>query len=237
MVWRSFVSARAPRATRRRARRARASAPAQARRGPAPLRRGRAAGLASRFDQHVALQHLAALAAAERRRRGRSPFSVAILAAAEGEGGIAAVIGAAAPACRIAIPPWPEQLGRLDLGRDAAAAAASSEPSSAPIATVAPGSATISASDAGGRRVHFQRHLFGFQFDQRFVGLHRVAALLEPLADGRLGDRFAKGRNANFCAHAIAPLEGALLFARIRAKWRTPAPAAPWAQRALDGMG
>jgi hypothetical protein len=54
---------------------------------------------------------------------------------------------------------------------------------------------------AGRRRVDLERHLVGLQLDQRFVRLHRVAALLEPFAHGRFGYRFAERRNANFCGH------------------------------------
>ena len=45
---------------------------------------------------------------------------------------------------------------------------------------------------AGGRRRHFDRHLVGFEFDQRLVDGDRVAWLLEPLADGRFGHGLAQ---------------------------------------------
>ncbi len=55
--------------------------------------------------------------------------------------------------------------------------------------------------DARGRGRDLQRHLVGFQFDQRLVGPDEIADLLEPLADGRLGHRFTEGGNANFGRH------------------------------------
>jgi hypothetical protein len=48
---------------------------------------------------------------------------------------------------------------------------------------------------------HFNRHLVGFQFDQRLVRLDRIARLLEPLPDGCLGDRFTQRRYADFVRH------------------------------------
>ena len=51
---------------------------------------------------------------------------------------------------------------------------------------------------AGGGRRHLDRHLVGFELDQRLVDRDGVAGLLEPLADGRLGDGFAEGGNADF---------------------------------------
>ena len=53
------------------------------------------------------------------------------------------------------------------------------------------------AEHAGGRRRHFDRHLVGLELDQRLVDRDRVARLLEPFADGRLGHRFAERRHAN----------------------------------------
>ena len=54
---------------------------------------------------------------------------------------------------------------------------------------------------ARGRRRHLDRHLVGFELDQRLIGGDGVADLLEPLADGRLGDRFAKRGDADFGSH------------------------------------
>ena len=51
---------------------------------------------------------------------------------------------------------------------------------------------------AGGRRVDFERHLVGFELDQRLVGFDRVAALLEPFADGRFGDRTRRASEPEF---------------------------------------
>src|SRR6185437_1511237 len=53
------------------------------------------------------------------------------------------------------------------------------------------------AEHAGGGRRHFQRHLVGLELDERLVDRDRVARLLEPFADGRFGDRFAKGGDAD----------------------------------------
>ena len=63
--------------------------------------------------------------------------------------------------------------------------------------------------------VDFQRHLVGFEFDERLVSLHGFALLLEPLPDGRLGDRFAESGNANFSSHAITSAEPAVLQLEI----------------------
>jgi hypothetical protein len=51
---------------------------------------------------------------------------------------------------------------------------------------------------AGGRSRHLDRHLVGFEFDQRLVDSDRFARLLEPLADGRFGHRLAKRRYPDF---------------------------------------
>ena len=61
------------------------------------------------------------------------------------------------------------------------------------------------AKHAGGRRVDLERHLVGFELDQGLVGLHRIAGLLEPLADGRLGNGLAEGGYADFGRH-VRPL-------------------------------
>ena len=71
-------------------------------------------------------------------------------------------------------------------------------PSSAPTATVSPSLAAIVAQHAGGRRRHLDRHLVGFELDQRLVDRDRIARLLEPLADGRLGHELAERRHADF---------------------------------------
>jgi hypothetical protein len=57
------------------------------------------------------------------------------------------------------------------------------------------------AKRSGGRRRHFQRHLVGFQFDQRLAVADGVADILEPLADRCLGDGFAQRGYADFCCH------------------------------------
>ncbi len=55
--------------------------------------------------------------------------------------------------------------------------------------------------DAGGRRVDFERDLVGFELDQRLVGLDGVAGFFEPAADGRFGNGFAEGGNEDFSGH------------------------------------
>ena len=54
---------------------------------------------------------------------------------------------------------------------------------------------------AGGGRVDFERHLVGFELDERLVGLDGVAGLFEPAADRRFGDGFAESWNADFNRH------------------------------------
>ena len=51
---------------------------------------------------------------------------------------------------------------------------------------------------AGGGRRHLDGHLVGLELDQRLVDRDGFAGLLEPLADGRLGDGFAERGNADF---------------------------------------
>ncbi len=58
---------------------------------------------------------------------------------------------------------------------------------------------------AGGGRRHLDRHLVGFQFDHRLVGGDGVAGVLEPFADGRLGDGFAEGGYADFSHDSFQP--------------------------------
>ncbi len=53
------------------------------------------------------------------------------------------------------------------------------------------------AEHAGGRRRHLDRYLVGLELDQRLVDGDRIAGLLEPLADGRLGHRFAERGHAD----------------------------------------
>ena len=61
--------------------------------------------------------------------------------------------------------------------------------------------------DAGGGSGHFHRHLVGLEFDQRLIGLDRIAGLLEPLADGRLGNGLAQRGHADL-GHCVRPLRG-----------------------------
>ena len=64
---------------------------------------------------------------------------------------------------------------------------------------------------AGGRRRHLDGHLVGFELDHRLVGGDRVAHLLEPLADRRLGDAFAQRRNPDVGCHCAVRLSVCLL--------------------------
>jgi len=54
---------------------------------------------------------------------------------------------------------------------------------------------------ACGRRWHLDIDLVGFEFDQRLVLADRVAFVLEPAGDRRLGDGFAHRRHFDFNAH------------------------------------
>ena len=58
---------------------------------------------------------------------------------------------------------------------------------------------------AGRGRVDFDGDLVGLQLDQRLVRLHHIAGLLVPAADGGLGDGFAQGGHADFSSHASPP--------------------------------
>ena len=196
MVWRSLVmrtrSSRAAssgggraRGDRRRRAAARRAAPARRRAGAAPWR----------APQHVALEDLAALAGAGDQRRDRARSSAAILAAA-GRGRHRGRRGGGRLARRG---------GRRRAARRGAAARAAGEERAEQRAD-RDRLARLGGDfrqHAGGRRVDLERHLVGLQFDQRFVRLHDVAALLEPFADGRFGDRLAEGRDANFCGHGF----------------------------------
>ena len=72
--------------------------------------------------------------------------------------------------------------------------------------------------DAGGGRRNLDRHLVGFEFNKRFVGLHGVARLLEPFADGRFCYALAQSRNADLGCHFSPFYAAALMAARIYAK-------------------
>ena len=58
---------------------------------------------------------------------------------------------------------------------------------------------------AGRGRVDFDGDLVGLQLHQGLVRLHHVAGLLVPAADGGLGDGFAQGGHADFSSHASPP--------------------------------
>ena len=72
------------------------------------------------------------------------------------------------------------------------------------------------AEHAGGRRRHLDRHLVGFELDQRLVDRDRIARLLEPLADGRLGHGFAERGHADF-GHCMCSLPLALVSSSAKA--------------------
>src|SRR6185312_13106792 len=55
----------------------------------------------------------------------------------------------------------------------------------------------------GGSR-HFQHHLVGFEVDQVFIALHRVARLLVPGGDGGIADGFGQYRNLDFDRHDLS---------------------------------
>ena len=54
------------------------------------------------------------------------------------------------------------------------------------------------------RRRHFDRDLVGLQADDRLVERDRFARRLQPLADGRLGDRFAQRRDLYVGGHVVS---------------------------------
>ena len=58
---------------------------------------------------------------------------------------------------------------------------------------------------AGRGRVDFNGDLVGLELDQGLVRLHHIAGLLVPAADGGLGDGFAQGGHADFSSHASPP--------------------------------
>jgi hypothetical protein len=60
------------------------------------------------------------------------------------------------------------------------------------------------AQHPGRRRRHLDRDLVGLELHQRLVDRDGIAGLLEPLADGRLGDGFAERRDADV-GHALNP--------------------------------
>ena len=53
----------------------------------------------------------------------------------------------------------------------------------------------------GGGRGNLEGHLVGFELGDRFVGGDRFARPLQPLRDGRLGDRFTEARDLDFGRH------------------------------------
>ena len=72
------------------------------------------------------------------------------------------------------------------------------------------------AHRAGDRRRHLDRDLVGLEAGDRLVRLDRVAGLLQPLAERRLGDRFAQRRDFDFGRH-VAFLQLAFAAAARRA--------------------
>ena len=59
---------------------------------------------------------------------------------------------------------------------------------------------------AAGRGVELQGHLVRLQLDQRLIGRHRIADLLEPSRDGRFGDRSAQTWHSDLHAHRLPSL-------------------------------
>src|ERR1700727_1748139 len=55
--------------------------------------------------------------------------------------------------------------------------------------------------DPRARRVDLERHLVGLQLHQRLVGLHRIAGLLEPFADGCFADRLPQRWDTDLSRH------------------------------------
>jgi hypothetical protein len=72
------------------------------------------------------------------------------------------------------------------------------------------------AERARGRRRDFDGDLVGLELDQRLVDRDGIAGLLEPAADGGLGDGLAERRNANF-SHGLFPQSLAVMAGRRRA--------------------
>ena len=81
---------------------------------------------------------------------------------------------------------------------------ASTVPGSGKDVRITKGDMLAAIERAGGGRRHLDRHLVGFQLDERLVHGDRVARLLEPFADRRLGHRLAKSGHANL-SHGLIP--------------------------------
>ncbi len=64
---------------------------------------------------------------------------------------------------------------------------------------------------AVGGRGHFDRHLVGFEFEQRLVARDRFALFLEPARNRGFGHGLAHRGNFDFDAHAKSPRGTALL--------------------------
>ena len=138
------------------------------------------------------------------------PFSAAILAA-EGAGGIA--VGAGAARLGGGSRGWRRRRSAAGAAAAAAAPAALSDAEQRADRHRLAGLGDDLGQHAGGRRVDLERHLVGLEFDQRLVGLDGVAALLEPFADGRLGDRTRRASERGFQSPCVlSRREGALLF-------------------------
>ncbi len=58
------------------------------------------------------------------------------------------------------------------------------------------------AERPGCRGVDLQRHLVGFQLEQRLVRCYGIADRLEPFGDRRLGNRFTQDGNLDLCRHS-----------------------------------
>ena len=190
-------------------------------------RRGAAgAGLRPRLDEgeHVALGQPAVLAArrdlrgveavlldelAHRRRQGLRRCGAAAGALARRGRRRLRPVAPRPPAAAASARPWarPAVIGASALAVGFAAAGAvafadgAQDPADLDLGALVGGDRL---QRAAGRGVDLDRHLVGFQLDQRLVGRHRVADRLEPLRHGRFGYRLAQRRHDDVCRHGPA---------------------------------
>ncbi len=157
---------------------------------------GAGAGPLASAREHVALEHLAALAGARdpgdvdlivggNLRRGRSRrHAAARLGGSRGRrrrgGGLGSLGG----------------LRRGSCGRGAGAARSDLTKQRAGRNRLAVLRGDLRQNARCGR-VDFESHLVGFQLHERLVGLHGVAGLLEPLCDRGFGNGFSKRGNSD----------------------------------------
>ena len=171
---------------------------------------------------HVALGDPAVLAGARRRSTGSMPLSAAILRT-EGASGISR-LGRRRRARRLGFGRLDRRRGRgLAIGPPAGRAGRGGARAGAFLDLAEQradrdGLAILGGNlgqHAGGRRRHLDRHLVGLELDQRLVDRDRIARLLEPFADRRLGDGFAERGNADF-SHDLVHLYLSAVIARRR---------------------